>query len=69
LEFIVFFILPAIVSLYIFYIIIERAVRRGIDTSETGQLIQRYLQDKVPPPLTNREIETELEKHHNKKDL
>ncbi|WP_456274549.1 hypothetical protein [Bacillus sp. AK031] len=67
-EFIVLSILSAILSLYILYIIIERAVRRGIDTSETGQLIQRHLQDKGEPPLTNSEIEAELENDRNKED-
>jgi hypothetical protein len=68
LEF-VLYVFSAIISIYILYIIIVRAVRRGMDTSETGQLIQRYLQDKVPPPLTNREIEEELENNLNKGDL
>ncbi|WP_421378532.1 hypothetical protein ACOJQI_13210 [Bacillus salacetis] len=66
-----YIILFGLLSLFIFYIIIETAVRKGIDSSETGQMIQRMLErqlEEPPPPISDKDIENELEQDFNKKD-
>jgi len=38
------FIFLCIVSLFVLYVVIETAVRRGIDSSNTSQMIQELLE-------------------------
>ncbi|RIW37259.1 hypothetical protein D3H55_04240 [Bacillus salacetis] len=54
-----------ILMLYILYLVIEPGVRKGIDNSKTGKVIQEYfgVPGKVlPPVISNEEIEEELER-------
>ncbi|WP_409250885.1 hypothetical protein V1502_12015 [Bacillus sp. SCS-153A] len=60
-----------ILFLYILYSIIEAGVRRGIDNSETGQIIRRMIKDQMEKPLSppsDEEIEKELERQLKEKD-
>jgi hypothetical protein len=49
---------------YILYLVIEAAVRKGIDNSETGKIIRKYMEVQGVSPsssITDEEIEKELE--------
>ncbi|WP_113929148.1 hypothetical protein [Bacillus sp. P14.5] len=59
----IFGILLIILFLFILLAIIESGVRRGIDNSETGQVIRRFFMEKLnePSAISDEEIEKELE--------
>ncbi|MGF2616547.1 hypothetical protein FZC84_01995 [Rossellomorea vietnamensis] len=52
-----------ILFLFILLAIIESGVRRGIDNSETGKLIRRFLMEKLnaPSAISDEETEKKLE--------
>jgi hypothetical protein len=52
-----FIILFGVFSLLILYIIIETAVRKGIDGSETAQLIRRVLEEQKDESPSRESIE------------
>ncbi|MGD6967476.1 hypothetical protein ACQCVP_13685 [Rossellomorea vietnamensis] len=59
----IFGILLIVLFLIILLAIIESGVRKGIDNSETGQMIRRFLmeQKKISSPISDKEIVKELE--------
>ncbi|MGD7022407.1 hypothetical protein ACQCVK_07445 [Rossellomorea vietnamensis] len=57
-------ILLIVLFLIILLAIIESGVRKGIDNSETGQMIRRFLMEQMKnaaPVSSDKEIEKELE--------
>ncbi|TYR74000.1 hypothetical protein FZC79_16220 [Rossellomorea vietnamensis] len=56
-------ILLIVLFLIILLAIIESGVRKGIDNSETGQMIRRFFMEQMKnaAPVSDKEIEKELE--------